>query len=228
MTLRHTLLFSLLALIGGFVGGLIGRPVQASAQQQLTPPVTFINSILVPDDGLKFMDKNSKVVAFMGIQGGNCMFALLNNQERPSITFAAGVGGGVNFNTVADGAQMEMISANGSTRTRFSATSFGAMFEAEASKNLLVISNTGSSSQITMPGAAGKRGIDLISGANSSSLTLNNGAGVSSLNLEGVVGGGMLTVRDGTGKVTATVGSSGVFASHLDGKTVWRAPAVGN
>jgi hypothetical protein len=227
MTLRHTLLFSLIALIGGLLGGLVSRPVAAQAQTQGVPPVRFVNDIQVPNEGLRFVDQSNRLVAFMGIQGGNCVFALLDSQGKPSISFAAGVGGVMNFSSLADGAQMEMMSASGSTKARLSATSSGAMFEAEALRSVLAISNTGSSSHFAMPGAAGRRGIDLVAGP-SSSLTLNNGAGAPSLNLEGVVGGGMLTVRDGTGKVTATVGSSGVFASHLDGKTLWRAPAVGN
>jgi hypothetical protein len=227
MALRHALLFSFLALIGGFLGGLVSRPAVVSAQTQGVPPVRFVNDIQVPNEGLRFVDPNNRLVAFMGIQGGNCVFALLNSQERPSISFVAGVGGVVSFSSLADGAQLEMASASGSTKARLSATSIGATLEAEALRSVLAISNTGSSSHIAMPGGAGRRGIDLVAGP-SSSLTLNNGGGTPSLNFEGAVGGGSLTVRDGTGKVTATVGSSGVFTSLKDGKQVWRAPAAGD
>ncbi len=225
MTFRHALLFSFLALIGGFLGGLVGRPVVAQAQ---VTQVRVNNDITIPNEGLRFIDQNMKVVAFMGIQAGNCFFTLLDSQGKPSISFSSGVGGSVNFSSLADGAQMEIASANGANRTRLSATSLGATFEAEASKRVFMINNTGASSQISMPGAVGKRGIDMIVGPSGSSLMMNNGLGVPSVSFEGTAGGGLFTGRDGTGKTTTTIGGTGVFSSYVDGKVVWRAPAGGN
>lgn len=221
MTLKHTLLFAALALFGGFVGGLIGRPDAAQAQ---VPPVKFVNDISVPNDGLKFTNEQGRTVAFMGFQGGNTFFSLVDMNGRPSVSLVAGAGGTVTLRGLPDGGEIMVGSVDGSKSARFSATGSGTTIEAVTNKTSLVLQNRGNGASLLMPGTTGNT-VQLVSGASGGSLSLFTPALKSAMVLESGATGGNVSVRDANGVQTASVSGAGVFAAHRNGRAVWQAPA---
>lgn len=221
MTIKQTVMFAALALIGGVLGGYLGRPVAVEAQ---VPPVRFINDIAVPNDGLKFTNEQGKTVAFLGFQGGNTFFSLVDMNGRPSVSLVAGAGGTVTLRGLPDGGEILVGSVDGSKSARFSATGSGTTIEAVTNKTSLVLQNRGNGASLLMPGTTGNT-VQLVSGANGGSLSLFTPALKSALVLEGGATGGNLSVRDASGTQTASISGSGVFAAHRNGKAVWQAPA---
>jgi hypothetical protein len=221
MTWRHTLLFSVLALVGGFVGGQVGRPTiaQAQVQQQRNE-----NQILVPNDGLRFVTEEGRTVAAMGYQAGNGFFALLDANGRPALTMTAAPGGTVNLRSVADGAIVEVGTPDGRNHMRMSANASGDMLEGVSGSATLLLANRGGTSQFSMPGPNGRSLIDLATTANGGQLDLRSSSGSSALTASVTTGGGLLTVRDAAGNGNALVSGAGQFSSLKQGKTVWSAP----
>lgn len=221
MTIRHTVLFSALALIGGLIGGLVSRPMVAQAQ---VPPVRFINDIAVPNDGLKFTNEQGRTIAFLGFQGGNTFFSLVDMNGRPSVSLVAGVGGNVSLRGLPDGGEILVGSVDGTKSARFSANATGTTIEAVTNRTSLVLQNRGNGASILMPGTTGNT-VQLVSGANGGSLSLFTPALKSAVVLEGGATGGNLSLKDANGTQTASISGAGVFAAHRNGKAVWQAPA---
>lgn len=221
MTLRHTVLFSGLAVVGGFFGGQLGRPVAAQAQ---IPPPRSENQILVPVDGLRFVTENQQTVAVLAQQGGNGVFVLLDANGRPSVSFAAGPGGSVAIRSQADGGTLDVSSIDGRSRTRISATASGTMFEAASGTATIMLANRAGTSQFSLPMPNGRPAFEFLASANGGQLDIKSSSGNSALTLAASTGGGLFTVRDGNGTGTATISGAGLFSSIKGGKTVWSAP----
>jgi hypothetical protein len=221
MTLRHTLLFSGLALFGGLVGGQIGRPTVAQAQ---IPPPRSENQVLVPVDGLRFVTENQQTIAVLAHQGGNGVFALLDANGRPSVTFSAGPGGTVSIRTQSDGGLFEVATPDGRSRTRLTTSASGTMFEASSGAATLLLANRAGTSQISIPMPNGRPAFEFLTTANGGQFDVKGSSGNSAFTAAAAPGGGLVTVRDGNGTGTATISGTGQFSSVKGGRTVWTAP----
>lgn len=221
MTFRHTILFSTLALVGGFVGGQMGRPTVAHAQ---IPPPRSENQILVPNDGLRFVTEDLRTVAILGYQGGNGFFALLDSGGRPALTLGAGPGGLVSLRAMPDGGMLEVATHDGRNRTRIAANGSGNTFETLSGNATMILANRAGAMQFSLPGPSGRAAIDFLTTATGGQMDVRGANGSSAFTVSATTGGGLVTVRDAAGTGNATVSGAGVFSSIKQGKTVWSAP----
>jgi hypothetical protein len=222
MNLRHTLLFSLLAVAGGVLGSWLFRPIPAQAQQN----VRNENQIFVPTEGLRFVTDQQRTVAVMGHQGGNAILVLYDANGRPSVGLTAGTGGSVTVRAQADGGSVEVSSLDGTSTARLAANASSANLEATFRTSVFSVSNNGANTNVNIPGPNNMTAVQLLTGQNGGQMTLYGPASRSAMTAEGTPTGGMLTLRDGTGKTTATVSNAGTFASLKEGRVVWQAPPV--
>ena len=224
MKTLKTLLFSVLAVIGGMIGGAVFQPIPAHAQQNLRSE----NQILVPVDGLRFVTETGRTIAIMGIRNGNGALVMFDANGRPSVTLSAHTGGTVSLFATPDGGQIEVSNLDNSSRGRLSASASGVTFDSIVSSSLLSFGNTASGGSLLIPGRNGAKGVELLSGINGGQVNVYGSGGKPALTTEGTANGGMLSVRDGTGKTTATVSNAGIFASLKDSRVVWQGPPVKN
>ena len=222
MTIRHTLLLSLLAVVGGMLGSLLFRPTTAHAQQNLRTE----NQVLVPTDGLRFVTEQQRTVAMLGLQGGNAVLVLYDANGRPSVGMTAGTGGSVTIRAQADGGSIEIATLDSTSTARLGANASSANLEATYRTSVFSVSNNGANTHVNIPGPNNTTAIQLLTGQNGGQMTVYGPASRSAMTAEGTPTGGMLTMRDGTGKTTATVSNAGTFASFREGRVVWQAPPV--
>ncbi|MCH7945968.1 MAG: hypothetical protein IIC73_08165 [Armatimonadetes bacterium] len=224
MTIRHTALFSALALAGGFLGGLASgvRTIPAEAKQ--IPQIRSDNLILVPNNGLRFVTEEGRTIAVLGVQGNNGALALLDSNGMPSVMLAAGPGGTVNIRSVQGGGLLEITSADGRSKARMSAQSAEAIIETNVQGSLLVLRSRAAGSKLMLPGARNARGIELATGTQGSSISIFGTTGRAALTAKTGPTGGLLTLHDAQGETSATVSGVGTFVSVKDGRTVWQAP----
>ena len=227
MTIRHTALFSALALAGGFLGGLAsgGRAIPAQAKQ--VPQLRTENQIHVPLNGLRFVTSEGRTVAVLGVQGNNGAFALLDSNGTPSVMLAAGPGGSVNIRSVQGGALLELASADGRSKARMSAQSSESIIETNVQGSLLTLRSRAAGSKLMLPGAQNARGIELSTGTQGSSLNIFGTSGRAALTAQSGATGGLLTLHDAQGETAAMVSGAGTFASVKGGRPVWQAPPAG-
>ena len=224
MTIRHTALFSALALAGGFLGGLASgvRTIPAEAKQ--VPQIRRENQIFVPNNGLRFITEDNRTVAILGVQGNNGALALLDSDGVPSVMLAAGTGGTVNIRSVQGGSLLELASADGRSKARMSAQSAEAIIETNVQGSLLVLRSRAAGSRLMLPGGQNSRGIELATGAQGASISLFGSSGRAALTAQSIASGGLLSLHDARGETSATVSGVGTFVSVKDGRPVWQAP----
>ena len=224
MTIRHTALFSALALAGGFLGGLASGVRTVPAQAKQVPQLRTENQILVPNNGLRFVTQDSKTIAVLGVQGNNGALALLDSNGVPSVMLAAGPGGTVNIRTVQGGGLLEIASADGRSKARMSAQSAEAIIETNVGGSLLTLRSRAAGSKLMLPGARNARGIELATGTQGSSIGLFGTSGRAAMTVQSGPTGGLLSLHDAQGATSATVSGVGTFVSVKDGRPVWQAP----
>lgn len=224
MTIRHTALFSILALAGGFLGGLASNARTIPAQAKQVPQVRTENQIHVPNNGLRFVTETGRTVAVLGVERNNGVLALLDSNGVPSILLAAGPGGNVNIRSVAGGAILELASADGRSQARMSAQSSESIIQTNVGGSLLTLRSRLAGSTLMLPGAQNSRGIELTTGNQGSMISVFGTAGRAALTARSGPTGGLLTLHDAQGDMAATVSGVGTFVSVSGGRTVWQAP----
>lgn len=223
MTLRHTLLFSALALVGGTVGGAIfGRITVAEAKQ--IPPVRSENYIVVPNEGLRFITDKNQPIAFMGQQGGGTVFVLLDGAGQPSVALVSGVGGTVTVRARPGGGLIEIASTDRTTAGRMSVGAGDVRFEGQVQKVTSFFGANIGGGTLSLTKPDGGTALDLRATPLGGLATIYGALAKSALTLEGGADGGVLNVRDKAGAPSASVSGTGAFASIKDGRTVWHAP----
>jgi hypothetical protein len=213
-----------LSLVGGAIGASLTRPLPAKAQVQ----VRSENQIVVPDDGLRFVNMQGRTVAVMGLQNGNSTFILLDNNGRPSVTFSASSGGTVVVRARTDGGEVEVGSLDGTKLARLTASGSGSSLEAVTNRSTVSILNTGGGSNVMLPGPNGTTALALTTTASGGTLTVYGPGNKPAITVEGNATGGIFSVRDQAGATTASVTGAGTFAALRSGRTVWQAPPAGN
>ena len=224
MTIRHTALFSALALAGGFIGGLASgvRTIPAEAKQ--VPQVRTENQIHVPNNGLRFVTEDNRTIAVLGVQRNNGALALLDSNGEPSVMLAAGPGGTVSIRSVQGGGLLEINSADGRSKARMSAQSAEAIIETNVQGSLLVLRSRAAGSKLMLPGGQNSRGIELATGTQGSSIGIFGTTGRAALIAQSGTTGGLLSLHDAQGEKSATVSGVGTFVSIKDGRPAWQAP----
>ncbi|HXH61905.1 MAG TPA: hypothetical protein VNI20_11175 [Fimbriimonadaceae bacterium] len=225
MTIRHTVLFSVLAIIGGMVGGaLFGRTIPVEAQIKQFPPVRSENYIVVPNEGLRFITDKSKPIAYLGQQGGGTVFVLLDDQGSPSVALASGTGGTVTIRAQQGGGKIEVASEDHNTVARMSVTTGAAQFDGQVQRSVSTFGSNVGGGTLSISKPDGNSALELKATKQGGFATIFGAMSRSALTLEGGANGGIFNVRDSMGTTTASVVGTGAFSSLKDGKTVWHAP----
>lgn len=230
----QTLLFSALALVGGYVGGSMapGRHTIEYVNMAPTAPagalvssqqVQTTNAILVPDAGLRFQSSDMRTVAFLGYVNGSTAFVLLDGNGVPSVTLTAGTSGKVNVSAQGDSPHIELFAGNGNSVVGMSASRDSSGFFANAVGSKVDMNAGTSGSSLTLGSPGGATGLGLVAERTGGTLTLFGDTKLPALTLEGDGPGGLVSTRDAKGLTTATMGV-GKFTVLKDGKSLWQAP----
>ena len=224
MTLKHTVLFCLLAIAGGFLGGVFANRQPLPAQAQV-PPVRSENQILVPNNGLKFVTEDNRTIAMLGNQRNNGMFVLMSANGQPAVVFTAGTGGSVNISVNSTGSQLQLSSANGTTVTSLSAFRGEAVILASVQGSVASFRARMNGASLSLPGRNNSRAFELSSGQEGGVLSLFGANQKAGMIFQVGSTGGVLNVNDAQGRPATTMSGAGKFTAMLQGKQVWQAPA---
>lgn len=239
MQLKQTALFATLSLIGGLIGGAIfssGRIVanaQLGAQLSGTTQesgiqggvkITSHNMIYVPVNGLKFVDPDMKVVAWLGVQGGATVFSLVGEDGSPSIVLTAGNGGKIDIRALPTGTGiLATTPETGTTVGLYSDRNKAEMFTNAGGSGALVSSDNGRS-LMSIRGPSQTPGFELSGDKAGGTMTLFGDSRLPVVTIGGSSVGGQINVRDTRGTTKASVNGEGKFTSIVDGKAVWQGP----
>ena len=224
MTLKQTVLFSFLALVGGFLGGMFAnrQPLLVHAQ---VPQVRSENQILVPTDGLRFVTENNRTLAVLGNQRNNGVFMLMNAMGQPAVVFTAGTGGSVNVSVNSTGSQIEISSANGATVASLGAFRGEAVLLTSVQGSIASLRTRSNGASLSLPGRNNARAFELTSGQQGGVMSLFGENQKAGMIFQVGSTGGVLNVNDAQGRPAATMSGAGQFTAMLQGKQVWQAPA---
>lgn len=236
MQTKQALFFTFVSLVGGFFGSAFFSKSHVTANAQAgtpygqlggqDPKVIQDNQIFVPEQGLRFVNASGRVIAYMGLTGGNSLFVLLDSNGSPAVSMIAGPGGKIAMSALAPGATIEVSSPSNDSVAGITVAIAKSGFYATASGATAQLSMESIGSTLSLPGPNRAPGIDLTGSNSGGTMTLFGDSKRPGVTIEGDGPGGLINVRDSKGLTTASINGGGKFLSIAEGKTVWQGPPV--
>ena len=221
MNIRQFVVLLAACVVSAFVGGYFAsRPtILVSAQQ-----IRSQNRIIVPSQGLVFVDETGRTIATMGQQGGNAMFALLDRNGQTSIVFAASPNSYARLSATGRGTSFEIGSRNGPA-TVILATSSGEStirVTGQGQRSALLRAD-GVSSSMSLIKSDSTLGASISAGSSTSGIQLFGAAGRKSIELMSAKNGGAINLFDRSGKIGVALFGERSLQFMKDGEVVWQA-----
>ncbi|MCH7903573.1 MAG: hypothetical protein IH944_03295 [Armatimonadetes bacterium] len=221
MNIRQFVVLLAACVVSAFAGGYFASrpPILASAQQ-----IRSQDLIIVPRQGLLFVDETGRVIAAMGQQAGNATFSLLDRNGNASIVFAAGPNSYARLSASGSGTSFEIGSRSGSANVMLAAASGESYVRATGQgQRSAFLRADGVSSSLSLMNSGSALGVSISAGSSTSGIQLFGAAGKKSLELLSAKNGGAINLFDRSGKVGVALFGEQSLQFLKDGEVVWQA-----
>ena len=207
--------------VSAFAGGYFASrpPIPVSAQQ-----IRSQDLIIVPRQGLLFVDETGRVVASMGQQAGNATFSLLDRNGNASIVFAASPNSYARLSGTGNSISFEIGSRSGSANVTLAAASGESYIRAtgQGARSALLQAG-GLSSSLSLVNSDSTLGVSISAGTSTSGIQLFGTAGKKSLEFLSAKNGGAINLFDRSGKIGVALFGEQSLQFLKDGEVVWQA-----
>ena len=221
MNIRQFVVLLAACVVSAFAGGYFASrpPILASAQQ-----IRSQDLIIVPRQGLLFVDETGRVLAAMGQQAGNGTFSLLDRNGNASIVLTAGPNSYARLSALGSGTSFEIGSRNGSANVMLAAASGESYVRATGQGQRSALLRAGGvSSSVSLINSDSTLGASISAGSSTSGIQLFGSAGRKSIELMSSKKGGAINLFDRFGKVGVALVGEQSLQFLKDGEVVWQA-----